>query len=164
MFLFASCAEAGTHYAAFIVTALSHAHAAQRGVRQAAMILGKLKVSPRFPRFVVGAQTQVLIQLIRLNYLARIHFPIWIPQGFELTESLDQFRAKHFRQQFGTRLPVAVFAGERAAITDDQISGFFYKLAVVGDAGFGLQIEIDSHVYTGVSEMSVEGTAVAVAR
>src|SRR5579863_2789161 len=56
-----------------------------------------------------------------------------------------------------------MFAGERTAVADYQICGFFYKLSIVGDALFGLQIEIDPHVDAGVAKMSIESSTVAVA-
>src|SRR5271166_1756230 len=115
------------------------------------------------PWFVVRAQTQILIQLVGLNDLAGIHFPLRIPERFELPESLHQLRTKHFRQQFRARLTVAMLARERPAEADDQIGGLFCKLAIVGDAFFGLQIEVDPHVYAGVPKVSVEGATVAVA-
>ena len=88
MFFFASGAETRTHYSAFIVTALADSHASQRGVREAAMVFGKLEVGLRLPRFVLGAQSQIFIQLIRLDYLAGIHLPIRIPGGLELAKGL----------------------------------------------------------------------------
>src|SRR5580704_191746 len=74
-----------------------------------------------------------------------------------------QFRPKHFREQLRARLPVAVFPGERTAIADDQVGRLLHKLAEVDDALPGLEIEVDPHVQTGVSEMSVQGAAVTIA-
>src|SRR5580693_2830404 len=48
--LFAGHSEAWTHYAALVVTAFSHSHAAERGLRQAAVIFRKLKMSFWYPR------------------------------------------------------------------------------------------------------------------
>src|SRR5437868_6462991 len=49
MFFLAGHPEARAHDAAFIMTALAHSHAAQGSVRQASVIVGKLKMGGRFP-------------------------------------------------------------------------------------------------------------------
>src|ERR1700733_13863807 len=104
MFFFTSGAEARTHHAACVLAALADSDATQCSVREAAMVFGKLEMSLRLPRFVICAQTQIFVQPIRFDYFARIHLPIRIPQGFELTERLNQFGAEHFWQQFRARL------------------------------------------------------------
>ena len=81
MFFFASRAKARTHYSACVLAAFAYSHATQCSVRQAAMVFGKLEVGLRLPRFVVGAQAQILIQLIWLDYFARIHLPIRDPRA-----------------------------------------------------------------------------------
>src|SRR6267378_2153653 len=72
--LVASNAEAGTHDTAVVLAALSHADATQRGPGQTAMvvflILGKLKMSFRFPGMVVGTETQIFVETIRFNDFA----------------------------------------------------------------------------------------------
>ena len=75
-------------------------------------------------------------------------------------ERLHQFRAKHFRQKFGAGLAVAMFAGERAAVADDEIRGLLRELAVLGDAIFRLQVEVEARVHAAVAEVAVEGTLV----
>ena len=105
-------AKARTHYAAFIVAAFPDSDAAQSGACQAALVFGKLEMSLRLPGIVSGAQAQIFIHPIGLNYLARIHLPGWVPDGFEFAEGLQQFRPEHSGQQFGPRLPVAMLAGD----------------------------------------------------
>ena len=144
VFFFAGGAVAGAHHAAFFAAAFAHAHAAQSGLGKAAVVSEKLKVRLRLPGIVVGAQAQILVQLVGLDQLAGIHLPCRIPNRLELAEGLHQFRAKHFRKQFGARLAVAVLAGERAAVADHQVGGLFHELAELGDAVFRLQIEIDA--------------------
>src|ERR1022692_2380798 len=162
VFFLASHAKTGTHDSTFIVAAFAYSDVAQCGVRQAALIFGKLKVRLRLPRLVVGAQTKILIQLVGFNYFARVHLPVRVPQCFELPKSLYQFRAKHSWQQLGPRLAVAVFTGKRSAIADDQIGSLFHELAEVGDAWLGLQIEVHAHGYAGVSEVPIESAPVAI--
>src|SRR5712692_10318709 len=114
------------------------------------------------PGVIASTQPQVLIQQVRLNDFAWVHLPVWIPQRFELAESLDQLGAKHFRQQLGPRLAVTMLSGERTTVTDNQVCGLFHKLAVVGDAFSGLQIEVDAHVHACMAEVAVESTAITV--
>ena len=102
MFLLAGYAETGTHCPAFEAPAFAHSHAAQSGVGEAAVILGKTKMGLWFPGMVPSTEAEILVQPIRLDDLARIHFPVWVPRGFELAEGMQQFRSKHPRQKFGT--------------------------------------------------------------
>src|SRR6267378_3929340 len=46
---FAGHAEAGTHHPTFVVAALPHSDAAQGGMREAAMVMGKLEMGGRLP-------------------------------------------------------------------------------------------------------------------
>ena len=89
-------AKARTHYTAFIVAAFPYTYAAQSGACQAALIFGKLEMSLRLPGIVFSAQAQILIHPIGLNYLARIHLPGWVPDGFEFAEGLKQFPHRTF--------------------------------------------------------------------
>src|SRR5580704_7627346 len=57
-----------------------------------------------------------------------------------------------------------VFAGERSAIADDEVGGFFDELAVFGDAFGRLQIEVEARVDAGMAEVSVERALVAERR
>ena len=70
----------------------------------------------RLPRMVIGAQTQVLVDAIRINDLSRIHLPIRIPDRLELAESLDQFVAKHFVEKFSSRLAVTMLSAKAASV------------------------------------------------
>ena len=49
-----------------------------------------------------------------------------------------------------------MFAGERAAIADDEIGGLFDEVAELRDAFFRLQIEVEAGVNAGVAEVAVE--------
>src|SRR3546814_7136581 len=50
-----------------------------------------------------------------------------IPDRLELAERLHQFRAIHLRQQARAHLTVAMLAGQRAAVTEDQIGGLVHE-------------------------------------
>ena len=60
--LFVRHPPARAHDAAFLAAAFSDADAAQHGVGQAAVVVGKLEVGLGVPGLVVGAQAQILIQ------------------------------------------------------------------------------------------------------
>ena len=117
MFFVTGDAITRAHHSTIFAAALAHAHAAQRGMRQAALISGELKSRLRLPRGEVRAEPEILVKLVRLascrrDDFARIHLPIRIPRGLELAECLHQFRPKHFRKEFGARLSISMFAGE----------------------------------------------------
>ena len=123
-------APAGAHDAPFFAAAFSYSYAAECGVTQASMILREPKTRYRLPRSVVRSQTEILVQFVRFDQLARVHFPVRIPSSFELAEGLHQLRAEHFRPQFGAGLPVSVFSGQRSAITDNKVGRLFHELAI----------------------------------
>src|SRR5262249_55955429 len=75
-------------------------------------------------------------------------------------EGMDEFGTEHLRKQFGASLTVSVLAGERAPVSDDEISGLVHELAEAGNALFGFEIEIDSRVHAGVAEVSVEHSVI----
>ena len=49
-----------------------------------------------------------------------------VPDRLELAERLDQLGAEHLRQQFALGLPVAVLAGQRAAIGQAEVGGLLH--------------------------------------
>src|SRR4029077_1705976 len=87
--------EARTHDAALVVTAFADSYTAQSGMRQAAMVVGKLEVRVWAPRVVVGAKPQVFIQPVRFDDLPGIHLPVRIPGILEFVKRLDQFWPEH---------------------------------------------------------------------
>ena len=125
------------------------------------MIFGKLEVRLRLPGIVVRPQAQIFVELVRVDHFAGIHLPVGIPGGLEFAERLHQLGAEHFGEEFGAGLSVAVFAGERTAVADDQVGGFFDELAEFRDALFRVQIEVYARVHAGVSEVAVERAFVA---
>ncbi len=126
---FVGGAPARAHHAAFFAAALADSDAAQRGVREAAVIEQELEVRLGLPRRVVRAEAKVLVELVGLDHFAGIHLPVGIPRDLEFAEGLHQFGAEHFRKKFGAGLSVAVLAGERSAVADDEVGGFFDELA-----------------------------------
>ena len=133
---FAGHTVAGTHGLAFHAPAFTHTHAAQAGVGEIAVIFGIMEVRLRPPGIVVRSEPQILVAAVSLHDFAGIHLPLRIPDGFELAKRFHQFRAKHFFQQLGARLPVAMLAGERAAVADDNVRRLSSEVAILGDAFF----------------------------
>src|ERR1051326_5194301 len=92
--------EAGAHGVAFsgfrvFPSALANAHATQRGMSKAAIVLRILEMSCRIPGMVVGAKTQVLVNAIGIDNLAGVHLPIGVPDRLELAEGLNEFFPEH---------------------------------------------------------------------
>ncbi len=85
-----------------------------------------------------------------------------IPKRFEFAEGLDDVGAEHLRQEFALGLAIAVFAGERAAVGDDEVGGFFHVAAEFCDALGGFQAERQAGVDAAVTVMAELGVGVAV--
>src|SRR5262249_25162524 len=111
---------------------------------------------------VAGSEAQVVVEPVRFYDFARIHFPFWVPNGFELPESLDQLRPKHFHEQFATSLAVTMLPRKRPSVIHDQICSFFHEFAKLGNALLRFEIEIDASMNTAVPEVSVKCSAVAI--
>src|SRR4051794_24578467 len=75
--------------------AFANAHATQRGMCKAAVVLWILKMSRRVPGMVIGPEAQILVDTVRIDDLARIHLPVRVPDRFEFTKSLDEFLPEH---------------------------------------------------------------------
>src|SRR4051794_34172416 len=77
MHFLASDHVAGAHgvlmTAAILAATLADADAAQRGAREAALVIGIFEVGVGLPGLVVGAESQVFIDAIRLDNLAWVH-------------------------------------------------------------------------------------------
>ena len=76
--------------------ALADADAAFDRVRETRFVIRKFEM--RFPlrRIVMLAVAQIFMSMLRPNHFARIHFPIRVPDLFELDECFHQFVAEHF--------------------------------------------------------------------
>ena len=70
----------------------------------------------------------------RIHELAGIHAVLRVPQRFELAKGLHELRAKHFGQQRGARLSVAVFAAEGSTETQHHIRGAIDEFAELSDS------------------------------
>src|SRR6476620_11186528 len=102
MFFFVSGAPAGAHHATFLAAAFTDSDATECGVREAAVILRKLKVCLRLPWGVARAEAEIFVKLVgqlsrQTNEFAGIHLPVGIPGGFEFAKGLHQLGADHFR-------------------------------------------------------------------
>src|SRR5215813_6942018 len=109
------------------MAALTNADAAQRGVRQAAVILRKLKMRWRTPWMVVRTEAKILVHPIRLDDFPGIHLPVWVPGCLELVECLDEFRSEHLGQKFSTSLSIAVLAREGSSVAHHQVGSFAHE-------------------------------------
>ena len=112
MHLFPRNHVAGTHRVLLALTVfastLAHTNTSQGRVGEAAMVIGKLEIGCRFPGTIIGPQSQVLVNAIRVYDLSGIHLPVWIPNGLKFAKRFDQFRPKHLVEKFRLRLPVTM--------------------------------------------------------
>src|SRR5512146_943156 len=92
MHFFACDAIARAHRADVFAPAFANTDAAQRGAREATLIVtGKLEVSLQLRRPIIDAKTQVFVRPIRIDNFSGIHLPIRIPDRLELVEGAYQF-------------------------------------------------------------------------
>src|SRR5208283_4050270 len=103
--LFASRHVTGTHCLVIrtvgaFPAALSYADAAQSGVGKAAVVLGKLEMSLRFPGTIADTQPEIRVEWVGVDDLAGIHLPFRVPDALEFPECVHDLLAKHDRQQF----------------------------------------------------------------
>src|SRR5712672_3372397 len=113
-------------------------------------------------RAVIRSESQIFRREIWIDHFVRIEFVFGIPNAFEFSECLHQFRSKHFWKESGTRLPVTVLARERSSIRNNQVGCALDEFAILADARFAFQVEGDAHVYAAVPEMSVERAVISV--
>ena len=166
--LLAGGAVAGAHHAAIGLAACAHPHAALGSAFKGAAVGGKCKVVHRFwgsPRGRGRQIAKVFHRVINANsigQLAGIHPVIGVPDGFELAKCLDELGAKHFRQQRGAGLSVAVLAGDGTAKAQDQVGSAVKKLAETAQALDAAEVEIDAEMDAALAEVAVKRAAVAV--
>ena len=72
--------------------------------------------------------------------------------------------AEHAREQLGARLPVAVLAGERAAVGDDEVGGLLDEAPVARDPAAAREVEVVADVHAALAEVAVVDAPEAVPR
>ena len=159
---------AGAHGAGGFFAAGADSDAAQRGFAEGAVIVGKLEKSFRARGSVACAESQRFFGLIEsagavdgLDDLVGIHAVARIPQRFEFAEGRHEVGAKHFGEERAAGLAVAMLAGERAAVGENDVGGAFDEEAKFADARFGFEVEVDARVDAALAEVAVERAAVA---
>ena len=144
------------------VAALGHPEAAlDRGGERAAVVRER-EVGGEPGRAVVGAEAQALVELDVADQPVRVHLPVRIPDPLEVVERGHQLGAEHLREQLGAAVALAVLAGERAAVGDDQVGALLHERAERLDPWRGLEVEVHPRVYTALAEVAVVDAAVAV--
>ena len=93
---------------------------------------------------------------------AGVHPAARVPDRLELAEGVDQLGRVHPRQQLGPRLAVAVLAGQRSAVRDDQVGRVLDEPAEVGEPGLVTRSKSIRDVQAAVAEVAVVGAAAAV--
>src|SRR5450755_4018852 len=105
----------------------------------------------RLPGIVTRSESQIFVEAIRIDELARIHLPIGIPQQFELAEGLHQFGTKHLGQKFAARLPVSMLTRDGATVADYEVGSLLHKLAEFSDAFGRFEIVVHARVDAGMT-------------
>ena len=103
---------ARAHRPALVPAAFADADTPNSRKREAPVVLWKTEVGQWLRGLIVRAQTQILIDAVRIDDLAWIHQAVGIPDALELTERVYELWPEHLRQEFRFGLPVAVFARE----------------------------------------------------
>src|SRR5947209_18512837 len=115
------------------------------------MVIRKVEVGLHFAEVVLSALAQVLIYAIWVYNLTWVHLPFRIPDRFEIAKRVDDLRTEHAREQFTSRLTIAVFARKRTFIADHQIGRLFEKMTPVLDAVRSSQVEREPGVHASLS-------------
>ena len=152
---------ARAHGAVLFLAALADADATLGRVGEAPLVVGELEVRLDLRRVVGGPEPEVLARQVRVDHLVRVHLVVGVPDRLELAEGPDQLGPEHLGQERGLRLAVAVLAGDRPAVADDQVARLVQELAEVLDALVGLQLEVDPGVDAALAEVAVERAVVA---
>src|SRR5579864_4897276 len=140
----------------------THAYTAQCGMGKATFVVWIFEMRFWLPWVVVRSKSQVFINAIRINDFSRIHLPIGVPDGFELTECLDQFCSEHLAEKFSTRLPVTVLSAKATAILDAQIGGLFHERTPFSYPWFAHQVKAYAAMDATLPKMSVERGVVLI--
>src|SRR5690349_2559251 len=90
MLFFARHHVTRAHGATVESAAFADTDAALGRTDEISIVVGKFEMRYHWKRSVVGAKPKVLIQSIRLDDLAWIHFPVGIPNLLELTKRGDE--------------------------------------------------------------------------
>src|SRR5438874_1351587 len=96
MLLFTRDHVTGAHRSVLMPPAFAHPDATLHCIRKAPVIVRIFEMRLPLRRVVVLAITQIFVPPVRPNDLARVHFPVWLPNFLELADCLHEFVAEHF--------------------------------------------------------------------
>ena len=116
----------------------------------------------RLPGPVVGAETKIFVRLVRVDELAGVHAVGGVEDVLEGAEGLHQLFAEHLGQERSSGLAVAVFSGERTAVSERDVGGAIDELAEFENAGWRFEVEVKAHVDAALTEMTVHCARVVV--
>ncbi len=104
-------------------------------------------------------EAEVGVQRGRADQHARVEQVVRVPDRLRPLEQPHQLTAVHARQQLRPGLSVAVFAGQRAAVGDDQVGEVLREAAEAGHTRVRQQVEVDTDVDAAVAEVPVRRAA-----
>ncbi len=79
-------------------------------MREVALIVNEVEVGADFRWCELRSETEIGGDRVGIDDLPWIHFPVGVPNGFELAERLADLRPEHLRQKLRFGLPVAVLS------------------------------------------------------
>src|SRR5579885_129531 len=162
--LLARCHIARAHHAllASFPAAKADADAAPRRFRKAAVVFFIGEVVLDFRRLIGGADAQIGRDREGIDDFAGVHAARRIPDRLELAEGLDKLGAIHLLEERTARLAVAMLAGKRAAVADDEIRALVEKALPIGEASLRAQIERNPAMDEAIAEVAIDRSLIAV--
>src|SRR5690606_6707956 len=129
-----------------------------------APLAGEAQVRLRLQRAVIRAVAQVLSHRRAVDDLSRVHQPVRVEGGLQLTHALVQLGAEDPLVQFAPGQPVAVLAAHHPAKLDRQVRRRLGQLPHRPHPGGRLQAHQRADVEAAGAGVGVEGRAGAVLR
>src|ERR1051325_6243425 len=123
-----------THRAAAVPATFPHADAALGRAPETKTVIHEFEMRLRLVRMVMRAEAQVFVNPMRPDDFAGIHFPVRVPERFELLEGADQLGTEELWQELGARLSIAMLAGKGAAVLHNEVGGLIQEGAKLFDA------------------------------
>src|SRR5919197_598302 len=153
---------ARAHRPGVVFAAEADAEAALSRGGEAEAVLVEAEMRLRLRGAITGAEAEIRIRRVRVDFLARVELSVWIPGALELAKGLDELRAVHLLERPPVGLAVAVLPRKRAAVGEHELCGIFVKAAESFDSVRRLQVEPDPSVHAALSVVAEENAVEAV--
>src|SRR5579875_1354094 len=144
-----------------VLPTLADADAAPGRMRERAAVLRERERRRAEIAGLESRHPQVRVERERADELARVHPVVGVEDRLQATERLHDPVAVHAGEQLAA-LAVAVLAGDRAAVGDDEVGRLLEEAPEVRPTGSVAQVERDPAVHAAVPEVAVERGQVLV--